>query len=31
MAGVVVLGLFVQRLDETLGDDDTSILTRLKG
>jgi hydrogenase-4 component E len=31
MAGVVVLGLFVQRLDETLGDDDTTILTRLKG
>jgi hydrogenase-4 component E len=31
MAGVAVLGLFVQRLDETLGDGDTSSLTRLKG
>jgi hydrogenase-4 component E len=31
MAGVVVLGLFVQRLDESLGGDDTSLLTRLKG
>lgn len=31
MAGVVVLGLFVQRLEEALGDADTSSLTGLKG
>lgn len=31
MAGVAVLGLFVQRLEEVLGDSDTSSLTGLKG
>jgi hydrogenase-4 component E len=31
MAGVAVLGLFVQRLEEALGDADTSSLTGLKG
>ena len=31
MAGVAVLGLFVQRLEEVLGDGDTTSLTKLKG
>jgi hydrogenase-4 component E len=31
MAGIVVLGLFVQRLEDVLGDEDTSHLTGLKG
>lgn len=31
MAGVAVLGLFVQRLEEVVGDSDTSSLTGLKG
>jgi hydrogenase-4 component E len=31
MAGVVVLGLFVQRLEEALGEADTTQLTGLKG
>jgi len=31
MAGVALLGLFVKRLEEALGDSDASSLTGLKG
>ena len=31
MAGVALLGLFVQRLEDAVGDGDTSSLTRLRG